>query len=300
MNYPLISEYVESIMNAEDNFNELSYLRPVLNENGSPIMSSGNLAVVFKMTDGNKNYAVKCFIKDQEERTERYKLISDYLKSIESEYIVSVKYIENELFVDTKQTDVSEFPVLLMEWVEGQTLSSCLNDAYNTACSYWSTSGDGEYVYYELIRLLNSFLRMTSWLLKQPFAHGDLKPDNIIVNQNGACVLIDYDGMFVPTMEGMQNVNMGTINFRYPFDAYSKFDERIDNYAITLIALSIQTFIIDIGKVEECLDYCVISENEVYKLNQISLLQDKKFISDNNFKELFALYLHTLAHNQLS
>lgn len=52
MNYPLISEYVESIMNAEDNFNELSYLRPVLNENGSPIMSSGNLAVVFKMTDG--------------------------------------------------------------------------------------------------------------------------------------------------------------------------------------------------------------------------------------------------------
>ncbi len=300
MNYPLISEYVESIMNAEDNFNELSYLRPVLNENGSPIMSSGNLAVVFKMTDGNKNYAVKCFIKDQEERTERYKLISDYLKSIESEYIVSVKYIENELFVDTKQTDVSEFPVLLMEWVEGQTLSSCLNDAYNTACSYWSTSGDGEYVYYELIRLLNSFLRMTSWLLKQPFAHGDLKPDNIIVNQNGACVLIDYDGMFVPTMEGMQNVNMGTINFRYPFDAYSKFDERIDNYAITLIALSIQTFIIDIGKVEECLDYCVISENEVYKLNQISLLQDKKFISDNNFKELFALYLHTLANNKLS
>ena len=90
MNYPLISEYVESIMNAEDNFNELSYLRPVLNENGSPIMSSGNLAVVFKMTDGNKNYAVKCLIKDQEERTERYKLISDYLKSIESEYIVSV------------------------------------------------------------------------------------------------------------------------------------------------------------------------------------------------------------------
>lgn len=287
-------------MNAEDNFNELSYLRPVLNEDGSPIMSSGNLAVVFKMTDGNKSYAVKCFIKDQEERTERYKLISDYLNSIESEYIVSVKYIENELFVDTKQTDISEFPVLLMEWVEGQTLSSCLNNAYNTACSYWSTSGDGEYVYYELTRLLNSFLRMASWLLKQPFAHGDLKPDNIIVNQNGTCVLIDYDGMYVPAMAGMQNVGMRTVNFRYPFNAYSKFDDQIDNYAIVLMALSIQVFVIDIRKVSDCVDYCVINENDVNKLDKVSLLHEEQFISDNNFKELFALYLHTLAHNQLS
>lgn len=63
MNYPLISEYIESIMNAGDNFDKLSYLRPVLNENGSPIMSSGNFAVVFKMTDGVKYYAIKCFTK---------------------------------------------------------------------------------------------------------------------------------------------------------------------------------------------------------------------------------------------
>ena len=52
MNYPLISEYIESILNAEDNFDKLSHLRPVFNETGSPIMSSGNFAVVFKMTDG--------------------------------------------------------------------------------------------------------------------------------------------------------------------------------------------------------------------------------------------------------
>lgn len=293
MNYPLISEYVDSIMNAEDNFNELSYLRPVLNEDGKPIMSSGNLAVVFKMTDGNKNYAVKCFIKDQEERTERYKLISDYLQSIKSEYIVSVKYIENELFVDTKQTDDSEFPVLLMEWIEGQTLSSCLNNIYTSYCC-------GLMVYFELPRLLNNFLRMASWLLKQPFAHGDLKPDNIIVNQNGTCVLIDYDGMYVPAMAGMQNIGMGTVNFRYPFNAFPKFDAQIDNYAIALIALSMQVFAIEIDKISECIDYCVINEDDINKLHQSHLLHNEKFISNNNYKELFALYLHTLAHNQLS
>ena len=68
MNYPLISEYIESILNAEDNFDKLSHLRPVFNETGSPIMSSGNFAVVFKMTDGEKYYAIKCFTKEQEGR----------------------------------------------------------------------------------------------------------------------------------------------------------------------------------------------------------------------------------------
>lgn len=51
MNYPLISEYIEAIKSAEDNFEELSYLRPVLGDDGLPIMTGGNFAVVFKMKD---------------------------------------------------------------------------------------------------------------------------------------------------------------------------------------------------------------------------------------------------------
>jgi len=36
MNYPLISEYKEAIKSAEDNFEELKHLRPVLDEDGDP------------------------------------------------------------------------------------------------------------------------------------------------------------------------------------------------------------------------------------------------------------------------
>ena len=49
MSYPLISEYVEAIKSAEDNFEELSYLRPVLGDDGLPVMTGGNFAVIFKM-----------------------------------------------------------------------------------------------------------------------------------------------------------------------------------------------------------------------------------------------------------
>ena len=77
MNYPLISEYIEAVRSAEDNFDKLSNLQPVLDDNGNPVMSSGNLAVVFKMKDitTSRLFAVKCFIKEQEQRGEHYKMI---------------------------------------------------------------------------------------------------------------------------------------------------------------------------------------------------------------------------------
>ena len=70
MNYPLISEYVEAIKIAEDNLDKLSHLRPVLDGDGRPVMSSGNFAVVFKMRDGQdgKFYALKCFTREQDGR----------------------------------------------------------------------------------------------------------------------------------------------------------------------------------------------------------------------------------------
>ena len=63
MNYPLISEYIEAIKAAEDNFKELVNLRAVFGNDGQPVMTSGNFAVVFKMKNerDGKLYAVKCF-----------------------------------------------------------------------------------------------------------------------------------------------------------------------------------------------------------------------------------------------
>ena len=38
------------------------------------------------------------------------------------------------------------------------------------------------------------FSQLAQWLIPQPFAHGDLKPDNILVREDGTLVLVDYDG----------------------------------------------------------------------------------------------------------
>ena len=112
MSYPLISEYIETIKAAEDNFDELKYLRPVLDDEGEPVMTGGNFAVVFKMKDEQtgKFHAVKCFLKDQEGRAEAYRQITEALRDVDSPYLTSVRYLNKELFVDTEQTTPSSSP----------------------------------------------------------------------------------------------------------------------------------------------------------------------------------------------
>lgn len=228
MNYPLISEYIEAIRSAEDNFDKLTNLRPVLDDNGNPIMSSGNFAVVFKMEDveTGKLYAVKCFTKEQMGRSESYKQIAEELEFVQSTYLAKINYYEKELFVDTNSTNENEFPVLLMDWVNGLTMGNYIRQNIHDK--------------YALELLAYNFSRMAMWLLPQPFAHGDLKPDNIMVRPDGSLTLVDYDGMYVPSMQGEKSYELGSPDFRHPLRTENDFNERIDDFSAISILLSLR------------------------------------------------------------
>ncbi len=302
MQYPLISEYIESVKDA-DNFATLTGLRPVLDNNGNPVMSSGNFAVVFKMTDGEKNYAVKCFTREQEGRDENYRLIFEELNKVDSPYILKIKYLEKEIFVDTNQTDKTEFPVLVMDWVEGKTLSTFLSDIakeYDNNHELWSDK-ETQYNLFELRCMPTNFLWMTKWLLTQPFAHGDLKPDNIVVRENGTCVLIDYDGMFVPSMQGMPIVCGGTQNFRHPYNQNQNLCKAVDNYAIAIIALSLQTFAIRPDLISKSSEFCIVSETDVLSNKYLQrLTEQEELTSDKSFQDLLSVFMHVLSRNTLT
>jgi len=250
MNYPLISEYKEAIKSAEDNFNELSNLRPVLDEDGEPVMTSGNFAVVFKMRDEQtgKLHAVKCFLKEQEGRAEAYRMIAEELEYVSSTFLTPIKYLDKELFVDSKNSDETEFPVLLMDWVEGMTLDKYIQKYvynYQRAENLDETPESEEKAVellvngYELEKIAYQFSCLAIWLLQQPFAHGDLKPDNIIVKEDGRLALVDYDGMYVPAMKGQKARELGSPDFRHPLRNENDFDDHIDDFPLSSILLSL-------------------------------------------------------------
>lgn len=232
MQYPLISEYLAAIQDAHDNLDKLSHLVPVLDKHGEPYRSSGAFAVVFKMKDEQtgKCYALKCFTEEQEGRAEAYRQIAEELEFVDSPYITSVKYLEKELFVDSNCED-DEFPVLLMDWIEGETMEKYIAENYTDS--------------YEMSMLCYRFCKLAAWLRSQSFAHGDIKPDNIMVRPDGTLTLVDYDGMFVPAMKGQKSPTIGTKDFSHPLRTIDDFDETIDDFALASIALSLKAISLD-------------------------------------------------------
>ena len=269
----------------------LNNLRPVLDDRGRPVMSSGNFAVVFKMksVDTGRCYAIKCFIKDQEGRAEAYQRISEELEFVSSPYLLHVQYLENELFVDTTQTDQEEFPVLKMEWMEGKPLDAYLRENIHDS--------------YALEMLTYRFCRMGAFLLSQPFAHGDLKPDNILVRENGELALVDYDGMFVPSMEGQKARELGSPDFRHPLRDENQFDSHIDDFAIASIALSLKAIALDSSLLEKygAADRLLFSAEDYRNLGESNVLKALVSLSsDTTLASLLSAFLLASAKNNLS
>ena len=287
MKYPLISEYIESIKNSEDNFNELTNLRPVYDEAGEIVMSSGNFAVVFKMEDesSGKLYAVKCFLKEQEGRDIAYQQITDELEYASSNYLCSIKYFQKELFVDSTVSSDTEFPVLLMDWVEGVTLDKYVHQHISDK--------------YALQLITYQFCRMAAWLMSQPFAHGDLKPDNILVTEDGALVLVDYDGMYVPAMQGQKARELGSPDYRHPMRTEDCFNEHIDDFPLALIGMSLKAIALDTSLLQNNAksDSLLFSESDFQNIGECLMMKSLcALLNDAEFSKLYALFL--LAHSQ--
>ena len=290
MQYPLISEYVKAIQDAGDNLEQLAHLTPVLDDHGEPYRSSGAFAVVFKMQDKRtgKYYALKCFTEEQQGRAEAYRQIADELDLLDSPYITSVKYMEKELFVDS-QCEEDEFPVLLMDWVDGKTMEAYI------AANYRNQSA--------MLMLSYRFGKMAAWLRTQSFSHGDIKPDNIIVRPDGSLTLVDYDGMFVPSMKGSQSPTIGTRDFCHPLRTVDDFDETIDDFSLASIALSLKAIsmkstLLDIYGAS---DRLLFSENDYRNPSNskvISALQE--LMCDKDFCTLYSLFMLALARKVLS
>lgn len=279
MNYPLISDYIESIKSAEDNLNELGYLRPVLGDDGLPVMTSGNFAVVLKMKDvkTGKFYALKCFTKEQEGRAEAYREITKELENVSSPYILSIRYLEKELFVDTDQTTETEFPVLLMDWVDGKPLDKYLRENIESK--------------FIIETLLENFYQLSEWLISQPFAHGDLKPDNILVKSDGTLILVDYDGMYVPAMKGQKSREVGSPDFCHPQRSEDFFNEHIDDFSILSILLSLCVLFVNKNYLTK---YCtedrlLFSKNDYSNIHRSNIYNDIPPIieTSTNYKSLF-------------
>ena len=290
MNYPLVTEYIESIRFSTENLDKWKSLEPVLDSSGDVVMSNGGFAVVFKMRDRDSGrfYALKCFLRDQPGRAEDYAMIASELEYASSPFLLKFEYLDKELFVDAKGCDENEFPVLLMDWVDGEPLDVYVRRHYRDS--------------YKMDMLAYQFSRLSMWLMNQTFAHGDLKPDNVMVRADGSLVLIDYDGMFVPQMEGGKAREIGTPHFRHPNRTDSEFNEHIDDFSIISILLSLKLIAADpelMDKYGEA-DRLLFSEADYRKMSGSKLVKEVFPSKNEEINMLVSLFSIAVIQGNLS
>ena len=268
---------------------ELQCLRPVMNGN-EPVMTSGNFAVVLKMQNPKtgETFALKCFTQEQDGRAEAYRQIMEEMRYVRSPYFLNLQYIERGIWAGDYDWDEC-FPVVLMPWVEGEPLDQHIIRLARTNPE-------------RLHLVAYEFSVMASWLVNQPFAHGDIKPDNILVRADGSMVLVDYDGLFVPSMLGAPSREAGTPAFRHPNRPTMPFDERIDDFPLASINLSLYLIALKPGLLQKygAKDRLLFTETDYQNLSQCKLLKDiLALCHDAQLQRLYALFFIALSEGSL-
>jgi len=221
MPWPRLDEYNQAIQNPRICFEdpELRTGTAEIDKLGLPRPRSGNFATVYRLDCAAKKWAVKCFSRQTRDQEERYSAINSYLGQASLPYTVGFSYLLRGIRVSGQW-----YPALKMEWADGVPLNTWVeNNLRNPAA---------------LIGFLKSFIQMLSSLQRASIAHGDLQHGNILV-VNSSPKLVDYDGMYVPSLNGKTSSEVGQPNYQNPRRTAHDFGPYLDNFSGWVIAVSL-------------------------------------------------------------
>lgn len=225
MPYLTIFDYIISLSNPEKNFRTLRHITCCRNVYDEPILIVGGNAAVFKVEMENKTYALKCYTK----LSERSEQICDYLSETKESLVYTTWFLPEELYIPSVAGDSAWRGICLTEWASGFTLEFEIRKALKDL--------DRERLYF----LSRRFDDMAVELLGREWAHGDLKPENIMVSSDGDMKLIDTDALFIPSLSGKSAIEIGTPFYQHPFRTPYDYNVRIDDYSVAFISATLRT-----------------------------------------------------------
>ena len=115
-------------------------------------------------------------------------------------------------------------------------------------------------------------------------------------------MLVDYDGMFVPAMQGQRAPEMGSPDFRHPDRTDADFSEHIDDFALASILLSLRA-------VAHCPDYLgrygaadrlLLSEADYRSPERCAFLRQEFPSTSAELDRVYALFLLALRQKTLA
>ena len=227
-----MSKYQAAVQKPQHAFDDPDLIskRVFKNSLGWPAAQSGNFAIVYRLVGRNRItsreevVAVRCFKKLAPDLAHRYEQICDALDSAAPafKYLLRTRYLAQGIKIDTGWKPVTTLP-----WVDGVSLDRHFDSVHTKV--------------YEMDRLRSQIRELGRELERAGIAHCDLQHRNVMVDLTGTIRLIDYDGMYVPTLKGQRTNELGHPDFQHPGrDDGAIFGPTLDRFS--LISLYLQTY----------------------------------------------------------
>lgn len=227
MPWPTPQDYNEAIQSPRLSFDdpELKTGTPETTSLGLPRPITGGFASVYRMHCGQRDWAVRCFLREFTDQQQRYGAISKHLSAAKLPYTVSFDFLPQGIRIRGQW-----YPILKMEWVRGELLNEYIRKHLGNSAL--------------LLDLANRWSLMIKALQAAGVAHGDLQHGNVVV-VNGDFRLIDYDGMYVPALSGQASHEVGHRNYQHPQRTEFDFGPTTDNFSAWVIYVSMLALSID-------------------------------------------------------
>ena len=190
----------------------------------------GNSVIVFEVMCEGKKMAMRVYMNQH--------------RNLQAIY--GDRYYPKELLVNSSDSEYGLADIVLCDWREGVSLQSKIEALYNKPL--------------KMAALSQMFEEFAIALLNERWAHGDLKPENIILSSDGLH-LIDFDAMYREGFSIDDCVEIGTRQYQHPLRDKSTFYRDIDDYPIALIATALAAMSLDssIGRNIPNSDYLLIN-----------------------------------------
>jgi hypothetical protein len=223
-NFPALSEYNGAVQTPRLAFGDPTLKCGTVETTGLglPRALGGGFAITYTVTASGRKYAVRCFHRPVPKLEVTYSRISSALCADNSDFFVGFEYQPTGILVNGQK-----HPIVKMDWAEGKTLGEWLESNSTDRASLDQTR--------------RHFSELEAHLRTKGYAHGDIQNGNVIIN--GRPRLVDYDGVYVPTLQRGQGSELGHKHFQHPRRSPVDFGPEMDRFSFILVDLSLQALI---------------------------------------------------------
>ncbi len=223
MTITTVTQYIESLSSPTGLFRTLGEPVCERDSRGRPVFFAGGNAAVFPISVDGKKYALKCYTRPRPDAADTCARFA----SFPSPLVAPSRFLPDEIYVYDTPSEGRWCDAILTEWIDGFSLDFRIRQAMRRSDAA------------TLSHLADAFDATALALLDELWAHGDLKPSNIIVTPSGGMMLTDTDAAYFPGYTESNVRETGTPQYNHPLRSGLPPGKYADDYPIALLSATL-------------------------------------------------------------